>query len=82
MTVILACGLEPEAIALAASTAEWVRAFYPDVSVNRQGDTAMLSSESRSEDGLRLIWRTSLVNEKLLAAGAIARAGVLEALVR
>lgn len=44
--------------------------------------TVMLVCQSRAERQLRLIWRTSLLNEHLLARCATQRASVIEALVR
>jgi len=66
----------------ARRAAEWVRGLYPDVTLTLDREGAQLASDERDERELRLIWRTSLINEKLLTDGASQRAAVIETLVR
>lgn len=75
------CKTGPE-FATAQRAAEWVRRFYPDITVTLDRDAAQLASSERDETELRLIWQSLLANEALLARGASQRAAVIDALVR
>jgi len=52
------------------------------VTVTLDRNVATLVSAGRGEKALRSIWRTSLLNERLLAEGAGKRGAVLAELVR
>jgi hypothetical protein len=82
MAIAVHCEVRPEQFSLARRASEYVRAFYPDISVTLDRDAARLASDERSADALRLIWKTTLGNERLLVQGAARRAAVLESLVR
>lgn len=77
----MSCEAGPD-FSAARGAAEWVGLFYPDVTVTLDRSMAQLTSGERDEAALRLIWRTSLVNEKLLARGAGHRAAVIAAMVQ
>lgn len=62
--------------------AEWVKAFYPDVTTSLDDESVRLASSERSERELLLIWRSAIANEALLVRAAPERAGLIEALVR
>ena len=68
--------------AAARLAAEWVKAFYPDVATSIDGEGICHASSERSERELRLIWRSAVANEALLARAAPERADLIEALVR
>jgi hypothetical protein len=78
---IARCGINPGRVALARRAADWTRAFHPDVTVALARGQTTLTSQQRSATELRLIWRTALVNERLLDAGVEQRAATLAALV-
>jgi hypothetical protein len=78
---VVSCETGPE-FQTAGRAAEWVRAFYPDVTVMLDRMVARLASDERDQEALRLIWQSSLANEALLARGESHRAGVIDALVR
>lgn len=78
---VVSCETGPE-FQTARRAAEWVRAFYPDVTVMLDRAAARLASDARDQGALRLIWQSTLTNEALLAWGESHRAGVIDALVR
>ena len=60
----------------------WATGFHPGVSVAVEAGAASLTSEEHDGAALGTIWRSSLLNEILLARGADRRAALIEALVR
>lgn len=71
-----------ESDAAAARTIDWMSTFYPDVEVRVKDSSLRLESDDHDEARLRLIWLTSLANERLLARGAIQRSAVFAKLVQ
>lgn len=71
-----------ESEAAAAPTIDWISTFYPEVIVGVEGSAVRLESEDHDESRLRLIWLTSLANERLLAWGATERAAVFAKLIQ
>jgi hypothetical protein len=65
----------------ARRAAEWVTAFYPDVTVIVDRELARITSDERDDRALRLIWQSSLANEALLARAVAERGSVIEALL-
>lgn len=66
----------------AVCTTEWIRSFHPEVTVAIEGRSVRLASKDRDEAGLRLVWLTTLANERLLAKGAVQRAAIFAKLTR
>jgi hypothetical protein len=81
MGCVICCELEAVQFTAAQMARDWLRAFYPDVTVLLDRESATLCSERHDEVGLGLIWRSALINEKLLTEGAAPRAAVIAALV-
>ena len=82
MGVVEDCEISPDQRDAAVSAAVWVQAFHPEVSVTLNLDVVTLASAERDAVGLRLIWRSALINEQLLARSGRRRAAVLESLLR
>jgi hypothetical protein len=81
MAAVVSCAVSPEDLPAAQRAAAWAGRFHPDVTVTLAAGAARLSANGRSAAALRLIWQSSLLNEKLLDRGAGRRAAMLEALV-
>jgi hypothetical protein len=71
-----------ESDSAAVRTTHWISTFYPDVAVGLEDRSVRLESDDHDEARLRLIWLTSLANERLLARGATERTAVFAALVQ
>lgn len=74
--------IDDHADAAVGSAVEWIRGFYPDVAISLDGEAVLLASGSLPEVKLRLIWLTTLTNERLLTRNAARRAAVLGELLR
>lgn len=79
--VAVSYSLETRDLEISAEVARWIEAFYAGVSVRVDHDRIILESSTRTEQGLRSIWRVALLNERLFAAGRSARAEVIGWLV-
>jgi hypothetical protein len=73
---------EPTQDSSIQKAAAWVSIFYPDVAVEPGEEPVQLAAIERDAASLRLIWLTTLANERLLARSSAARAQIIEALVR
>jgi hypothetical protein len=82
MAGVVRCAMDQEPGSAVQDAAAWVGAFYPDVTCSLDDGAACLTSRDQDDARLRLIWRASLANERLLVRGAVRRAAVLNELVK
>ena len=64
------------------SARNWVVHFYPDLEVFPVAEALLITSSTRDEVELELIWKTALLNEASIQRSALQRRQDLEALVK
>jgi hypothetical protein len=77
----ISCAVKEDELGAAQEAACRIAGFHPGVQAALDGQDIHLSSPTHDAAALRLLWRSALLNETLLARGADRREAVLKALL-